>query len=240
MIARRTLLGKGLAIALALSGCKVGESPSYRYKLTINVETPEGISSAHSVIAVQFFGTMKGFEALGGGSVRARGEAVALDLPNGQTLFVLLRSEFSEDWAAQAHWRRYPKSTDEFETTAQFYEAMIHERSVYPVPREVEGIGREMVDNYPYLVTFKDIADPTSVVRVDPDDLAASFGAGYRLKAITVQVTDEPVTVGIVKKLGWLGKHPEPRLQDIPPGGTTTPTFAQSIEHGDFRRGANQ
>lgn len=68
MIARRTLLGKGLAIALALSGCKVGESPSYRYKLTINVETPEGISSAHSVIAVQFFGTMKGFEALGGGS----------------------------------------------------------------------------------------------------------------------------------------------------------------------------
>lgn len=111
---------------------------------------------------------------------------------------------------------------------------------MYPVPREVEGIGREMVDNYPYLVTFKDIADPTSVVRVDPDDLAASFGAGYRLKAITVQVTDEPVTVGIVKKLGWLGKHPEPRLQDIPPGGTTTPTFAQSIEHGDFRRGANQ
>lgn len=106
------------------------------------------------------------------------------------------------------------------------------------MPREVDGIGGEMVDNYPYLVTFKDIADPTSVVRVDPDDLAASFGAGYRLKAITVQVTDEPVTVGIAERLAWLSKYPEPSLN--PQHSPTDHSVATKIKHGDFRRGANQ
>jgi hypothetical protein len=33
----------------------------------------------------------------------------------------------------------------------------------------------------PLLVTFADINDPASVQRVDPDDLAASFGPGYAL-----------------------------------------------------------
>jgi hypothetical protein len=50
-------------------------------------------------------------------------------------------------------------------------------------------------------VTFGDIKDPTSVARVDPDDLAASFGAGVKLKAITVEITDDAVTTGIEKRL---------------------------------------
>jgi hypothetical protein len=48
-------------------------------------------------------------------------------------------------------------------------------------------------------VTFSDISDPTSVALVDPDDLAASFGAGYALEAVTVEVTQEPVTEGVVE-----------------------------------------
>jgi hypothetical protein len=60
-------------------------------------------------------------------------------------------------------------------------------------------------DQYPLLVTFGDINDPTSVRRVDPNDLAASFGPGYRLNAITMTITDEPVTEGKVETvLGWL------------------------------------
>ncbi len=31
---------------------------------------------------------------------------------------------------------------------------------------------------YPLMVTFADIADPASVILVNPDDLAASFGPG--------------------------------------------------------------
>jgi hypothetical protein len=39
------------------------------------------------------------------------------------------------------------------------------------------------------------------VQRVDPANLAASFGPGIRLKRITVEVTDDDVTTGIEKRL---------------------------------------
>jgi hypothetical protein len=62
-------------------------------------------------------------------------------------------------------------------------------------------------ENYPLLVTFTDTNDPKSVQRVDPANLAASFGVGVRLKRIVVEKTDEAVTVGIRERLGWLGSQ---------------------------------
>lgn len=59
---------------------------------------------------------------------------------------------------------------------------------------------------YPLLVTFTDIDDPSSVQRVDPANLAASFGPGIRLKRITVEVSDDDVTTGIEKRLPHFGK----------------------------------
>jgi hypothetical protein len=49
------------------------------------------------------------------------------------------------------------------------------------------------VEQYPLMVTFADLADPASVALVDPNDLAATFGPGVRLKAVTLEVTDAPV-----------------------------------------------
>lgn len=46
----------------------------------------------------------------------------------------------------------------------------------------------------PALVTFPDINDPVTVTKVDPDNLAATFGPGVSLKRITLELTDEPVT----------------------------------------------
>lgn len=54
------------------------------------------------------------------------------------------------------------------------------------------------------LVTFTNPADPKSVTRVDPNQLTASFGPGYALEAITVEVTKDKVTRGIEGKLAWL------------------------------------
>lgn len=60
---------------------------------------------------------------------------------------------------------------------------------------------------YPMLVTFDDITDPASVKLVDPADLAATFGPGVRLKSVTLEVTNEAVTDGVVEeKLDWLAR----------------------------------
>ena len=56
-------------------------------------------------------------------------------------------------------------------------------------------------------MTFRDIRDPKSVERVDPAALDKSFGAGVTLRRITVAVTNDPVTTGIEKRLGWLPEY---------------------------------
>jgi hypothetical protein len=73
------------------------------------------------------------------------------------------------------------------------------------------------------------------VQRVDPANLAASFGPGIRLKRITVEVTDDDVTTGIEKRLRWLGDHPEPSLD--PGHGPKDFSLPATLHHGDFSLG---
>lgn len=213
-------------LALAATGCQVATKTPYHYKLTVDIETPQGVKSGYSIIAVNTFSPLKGTEALGGSGPTARGEAVAVDLPNGQTLFALLRSENDFDWAGSAHIRANPKKSDGFATLDEYYGAVRADRDMYRIKRWV-GFPQEDQDNYPLLVTFKDIRDPASVVRVNPDDLSARFGPSYRLKAITVQGTDDPVTTGIEKRLGWL-----PSVYRMLKGGDFKP---DGIPVGDFQ-----
>jgi hypothetical protein len=70
----------------------------------------------------------------------------------------------------------------------------------------------------------------------DPDDLASTFGPGFKLKGFTIQITDEPVTTGIEKRLRWLPnqhgglvRYPSlTPIADIPP--------AHRLTDGDFWR----
>ena len=205
MMARRGVLGVlAGGAAMLLSGCDVNsptmgwswEEPYYP-KLKVEVETPEGIKTGYSVIEVKWNKAGRGFNV--------RGEAVAVDLPKDQTLFVLLRSPSNVDWAARLH--------DNIDRNAlvagdNYYLSIAGNRSVWPVRRTKEYFGnKELHDNYPYFVRFKDIKDPKTVERVDPDDLSKSFGPGYRLRSITVQMTDQAVTVGLEKRLDWLTRH---------------------------------
>lgn len=229
MIGRRAVVGVvlGSAAVLALGGCAGEGARSYNYRLTVEVETPQGIRTGSSVIAVQGLRSLKGTEVLGGSGPRARGEAVAVDLPNGQTLFALLRSETDVDWAGSAHIRAKPKKSDSFAMLDEYYGAVRSDRETYRIKRWVR-FPREDQDNYPLLVTFKDIQNPASVVRVNPDDLTARFGPGYRLKAITVQGTDDAMTTGIEKRLGWLPSvYRMLKGRDFKPDG---------IPVGDFQR----
>ena len=59
-------------------------------------------------------------------------------------------------------------------------------------------------EDLPTLVTFRDPAVPTTVEQVDPNNLAATFGPGARLRRATIEITDEPVTRGISKVLPWV------------------------------------
>jgi hypothetical protein len=63
--------------------------------------------------------------------------------------------------------------------------------------------------NVPYLpkfVTFKDINDATSGFSVDPENLDATFGPGYRLTKLTFKKTDEEILWGKIDQFPALIK----------------------------------
>jgi hypothetical protein len=229
MIARRTVLGLVTVGALALAGCDSDvlgrQYPPYRYRLTAVVETPAGLRSGSSVIQVRWTEAGTAFGILGSAGFSVKGEAVAVELAKDEVLFVLLRSSGSSDWAAWALRDVVPNLKDPRGT----------DRKPHPVPRRIE-IQREQVDNYPMFVRFRDPADPKSVEQVDPDDLAKTFGPGYRLKSLTVQVTDEPVTSGIEKRLGWLGnlQARNARLNGSSSAAISTNDLSDNLGAGNF------
>jgi hypothetical protein len=211
MMGRRAfggICGRGLlgvlagAAAVMLAGCGSNSSGGsflwqqpYYAKLKVEIDTPQGVKSGYSVIEIK--------RDRAGKSYRARGEAVSVDLPNRQTVFVLLRSAANPDWLGDLH--NNLKLDGPIETNEDLNRKIVANREVWPVKRRDVSVIYDM-DNYPYFVRFRDIANPKSVEALDPDNLGKTYGRGYALKSLTVQMTDEAVTTGIAKRLGWLEK----------------------------------
>ncbi|MGB7420134.1 MAG: hypothetical protein WA918_13230 [Erythrobacter sp.] len=191
---------------LALTACGDDATPDYRYRLTVEVETPEGLRTGSSVIEVeQTLGGAASAGGLAGQQIyyRTRGEAVAVDLPGGETLFALLRSDNDVEWSARVMQMLAPRT--EGEAFEEVFDNVLMIEGEVEVPRTwPANVVLPERSAYPMLVSFADLDDPTSVELVDPDDLEATFGEGYALERITVQLTDEPVTTGIEERLGWL------------------------------------
>jgi len=215
----------------ALSGCTLLGRSTYRFELTVEVDTPEGPRRGSSVIEVWASYNMPGSQER---LWRVRGEAVAVDLPDGKTLFTLLKTgAIHGDMAGLSMEALDPAFKNDVVESAE----RIAERKKITSPATVAPA------SYPTLVTFGDIADPTSVELVDPDNLAATFGEGTALRRITVQITDDPVTTGIEKRLGWLdevrGALVHIPVSQYPAAGTPLPLYATLTER-DFKRGVSR
>jgi len=193
MMARRTAMGLlGSAGVAGLAGCSLFRQRwKYRYRLTVQVGRDGETYASSSVIEVV---RTEAYNAILG---EAKGEAVAVDVPGSGTLFALLRGKPGDaDWAfTMPHYA--------FE--AQLGSVAMVDRAILDKLEQMQGVKVDLKpEHYPMLVRFRDINDPTTVQLADPTDLAASFGSGVTLKRITVEVTDEAVTTGIGKRLGWL------------------------------------
>lgn len=91
-MARRRVLGVlAGGLAAVLSGCGFSSNPTYRFKMTIEVDTPQGVKTGSSVYEVETTGSRDLVAGGKGSRFTLRGEAVAVDLGDGRTLFALLR-----------------------------------------------------------------------------------------------------------------------------------------------------
>lgn len=165
---------------------------SWHQKMVVEVEIPEGTVSGSSVIAVHKHKRSGAFvlPAARGVFTDIEGEAVVVEVAPGKYLFALLKG------AGSLARETFGVNNQPIE---QIYDALRSATGPKEVPR---------TRHYPLLVTFEDIDNPASVEKVDPDDLAGSFGPGVSLKRITLVITDEQVTRGKVENvLGWLETH---------------------------------
>jgi hypothetical protein len=196
-----------MLVALAVGGC--GRSESYRYKLTLSVDTPDGVKTAFNVVEVRHAAT----QPTRGVNTRVKGEALYLDLgPGRRPLIALLTKRLPDSLGPQQamwwrHWGGDAPTTilailnGENIKTAQTLDVVARFRNW-------RGPNTIATADLPDLVTFADIRDPASVMAVDPDDLSAALGDGVAWKSLTLEVTDEAMTTGIEHKLQpWLTKR---------------------------------
>lgn len=210
MLSRRQLAAAGFVTSVsvfALAGCSTVTVGKLRYRLTVEVETPEGLMSGYSVIqvrATEVDNAIKMPHASTGG-IDYKGEAVVVELPGGRVLFALLKNRGGAERGG-----RFPK--DAFRDRVPFVgnAALDNRAAVYqriaqfkgqteklgqpdPDPRPYKPAAN---DSLPFFITFTDLDNSLTMREVDPDNFAGTFGAGYAFKQATVTITDERVTTG--------------------------------------------
>lgn len=174
--------------------------PGHKYRLTISVETPDGVKSAAGVMSVH---PDRGYSRRG--QTATRGDAVFVDLGGGRNLVALLAHI---DTTLDLDGINY--------VALRAYKAAGRNPSFNEMSR-MTGAAPVTGALIPVLVAFADPGDPATMRAVAPDDLEATFGKGFRLQAVSAEVVPnglwpldfggplgEPVTRGIETKLPWL------------------------------------
>jgi hypothetical protein len=193
--------GVGIVALLLGVGWLMYRPNAYRYKITVEVDTPSGPKTGFAVREIKYIPTLP--VVANKFNTEQRGEAVAVDLSAGQTLFVLMDIDGHETIRAavgQGVETDAKKLLDQANSDRRIY--------VYPPRERLRARNLE----FPQLVRFRDISDPLSAERVAPDNLAAVFGPGVSMGRITLQMVDEPVTNEIPRRLPWRKNFPKGML----------------------------
>ena len=191
-----------LAGALLLFGCQ--RSERIRYRITVEVETPDGLKTGSSVIESTITkGPRMGDSS--GISSGLKGQAVAVDLGHGRILFATLADQRgSPDYHAHVFNEALTHGAEASPAMPRLYKAWewAEERRT---ARRLKPTLTLPPEDYPPLGRFRDRHDPKSVELIAPEDLSRVYGAGVRLRRITLAVTDDQVTTGMEKWLPSFG-----------------------------------
>jgi hypothetical protein len=179
-IARLGLLGLAL---LALTACS-GPSFSVRYRLTVEIDTPDGLKSASSVLELTVRDDTKVVTVVGGNMLHysGRGEAVFVDLGRGRhviALTALASAPYSSGLMTSF------MGAFKIDNTLAI-KSLTGRPGVHDIP----------TNTLPALAILRDIADPRTVRLITPAEFPPIFGPGFRFRRATVEMVpiDTPLT----------------------------------------------
>lgn len=219
----------GLAAAAYLAWIWAFPSATVRYRLTLEVETNGQPVIGSGVIEVTRQDTTS-IGAIGGVGHKIKGEAVVVDLGERGLLLALL------------HGREVRRAEDEsfppyvileaFATVLDKRATVIEQMRMLRARRPKADLPTRLL---PMLVRFRDINNPTSVEKIDPDNLAAAFGPSVKLRRAAIEITEDAVTHGIARRLQWLSALNGKYLD----GGFTSRNAPLGLHAGNFQMGTN-
>jgi len=212
------ILGVGGGIAFAVYLYLASNTYTNRFRLTIEIDTPEGIKSGSSVIETSAWESRYGFAETRGVRGDARGEAVFVDLGRNLHLVAVL------GWG--------PKGEDQDKIFGLKRAALARGLRIdWTEEYKLKGKGELPRDYVPTLVTFANRDDPTSVRVVPTDGLEQAFGPGFRFRRATIETTADPLRQTITRRLRWL---PHPRYLSGRSG--CDPAAPHCLHGGNFLR----
>lgn len=189
-------LGLIIAIGAVLYGLYLWKYPTYtyRYRMTVSVETPGGVRSGSSVIEVRVRKNPTPFGHGAFATDHAQGEAVFVDLGDNKSVVALLAGgEFAEAGAG------YPTNV----VPDHFKLSLATDAQLVSLPN-LRGSWELARNRYPTFVTFADRSDPSTIRLVRADQFEATFGAGFLLRGVKIEMTKDAVTRDIESKLPWV------------------------------------
>jgi hypothetical protein len=241
----------GLSVVACAGASSSGDYPSttLRYKMTVEVETPEGLKTGSAVREISMVSHPISMGESNDTHVKLeKGEAVVIDLGKRGVLFVLMSIGGGGGQGVWAPFNAFPSECPEGPISRcgiKYYSNLKSPNRAALQPRY-----------YPGIVHFKNADDPKTVERVvemvkcTDEDTGLSnshciknnyfekiFGADVRLKAITVEITEEEVGRRIDSFLPWL-KTTQGYLDRQPLGGG--PELSNILEKSDFSIGENK
>lgn len=225
-----TRLGTLVAISLFISGC--GRTESYRYKLTLAVSTADGVKRGSTVVQVTFRDVS--FPAQGT-MHKLDGQALYLDLgPGTRPLIALLTNRLHRKYDDEIRWTG--EAGPGTRLILRAYGQPSSREFMDDVPRVARLRGPRKISpvDLPDLVTFADIADPSSVIEIDRNDLQGSLGANITWNEVAIESTDEPITRSIEHDLPWIPTYFQNNLRLDRSILTGEQTIANRLSWWDF------
>ena len=174
-----------LCSLLLLTGCDYIFPHTWRYKITVEIKTPEGIKSGYAVREVTARLQYPLNPDVGKVVYHVAGEAVVVDLGERGILFSLIGAK---DEVQKA----FPKNTKKIPEKLDYYNHL------------KVGSTAELPSKKRQFITFTDIDDPISIRTVEQSDFENVFGEGVSFNKITIEIVSQPVSFGTVREaLKW-------------------------------------
>lgn len=212
-----------LPLFLLLAACP--QHFRWNQKLTITVNTPHGPVVASAVQRVSITYIPK-WMSIDGTSRLAElnGESPVVNLGRGRIVLTIL----DQDFRMESLFNDLGRRPERFRRI---------QNQVGEPPRLI----RTTTYLRPSFVSFTDTSDPSTAFEFYGEDFPKVFGPGYTLHDMTLEITDEPVSIGTVERI--LGPDFFPTLERLVNqriadrnAGTAGPGYFQTIGRWAFIR----